>query len=340
MHLAVARARYPGVEQVAEYYRRLVERIESLRGVEAVGFVNRLPLSGLNQTNPIYVEGKGEVGFSTDSRTITPAYFDAMRIPILAGRTFVATDGPDAPRVVIIDDALARQAFAGTEAVGKRIRLGSLASWMEIVGVVGHVRNDTLEADSRPQIYQPTTQRLQDRGALVIRTRGDATQVTAAVLAEIRSENPDQAVYDVRTMRNWVDRTLASRNLMTGVISLFSGAALLLAGIGLFGVLSYSASLREREFGIRLALGARPAQLQAAVVGHSAKLVFGGLVAGLALTWPTGRALQSLLFGVEASDPVTLLIVASILIAVALLASALPARRAAKTDPMTALRGD
>jgi ABC-type antimicrobial peptide transport system permease subunit len=206
--------------------------------------------------------------------------------------------------------------------------------------VVGHILNDNLEQDPRSQVYWPETQHTQDRGALVVRTVGNAETCTKAVVEQIRKENPDQPVYDVRTMNEWIQKTLQRRTLLTGMVALFGGASLLLTCIGLYGVVSYSASLRRREFGVRMAVGAGAGQVCALVLRHAGKLALWGCVIGLVLAWPISHALHSFLFGIGSGDVVSWLLAPALLISVALLARFSPALQAAKTDPAVTLRAE
>jgi predicted permease len=338
MHFAVTRARYPEAGQVSAYEQALVDRIAAIPGVEAAAFINRLPLSGLNQTMGIEAEAPGSPTFSTDTRAITPQYFEAMRIPILHGRTFANTDTAASPPVLIVDEAFARRAFGTTSVAGKRIRPTFSTDWSAIVGVVGHIRNNTPEEDSRPQIYFAANQRMQDRGALVIRTQGDPTSFTSAVIAQIHAEDPDQPVYDIRTMEDWMGRAIESRTFLATLVSLFSATALAVACLGVFGVVAYSASLRSREFGIRMALGAVPGQIRRTVLRHAGFLVAAGLAIGGILLWPVSRLIENLLFGIEPNDPFMLLAAPALLATAGLAAAILPARRAGKADPAHALR--
>jgi hypothetical protein len=197
--------------------------------------------------------------------SVTPGYFSAMGIPLIRGRDFTEHDKEGAPPVAVIDDQLARRVFVNEDPLGKRIKFAVITDrtpWIEIVGVVGHIRSISLETDPRLQVYwpkaqlRPETQRSQERGTLVVRTVGRPESFTSAVVEQIQKENPDQPVYDVRSMTDWLDRSLQSRNLLTGLVALFGGSSLLLACLGLYGVVSYGAGLRLREFAIRTALGA------------------------------------------------------------------------------------
>ena len=344
MHLAVTRAKYQEDERVAEYYRRIVDHVKSIHGVTAAGIVNRLPLSGIAQTGGIEFEGRSET-YDADWRSATPGYFEAIGIRLRAGRVFQESDRAQSPPVGLIDEQLARSVFGSESPVGKRFRrrlpgLMRQDPWAEIVGVVGHILNDSLERDPRPQVYWPETQRTQDRGALVVRTISDPASYTQAVIDAIRREDADQPVYDVRSMQQWVDRTLQRRTLLTGMVALFGGASLLLACLGLYGVVAYTANLRLREFGVRLALGATAPQVRGLVLRHAAKLALCGSAIGLLLSWPVAQALQSMLFGITTRDATSWLLAPALLIAVALLSALSPATRAAKTDPAVTLRAE
>jgi len=342
MHLAVTRAKHPQDRQVAEFYERILERVRSLSGVVAAGFVNRLPLSGVSQTGGVNIEERPEMqSLDTDWRSATPGYFEAAGIPLKRGRLFSSYDRPDSPLVGLIDDQLAHKVFGDADPIGKRFRIAIADQpWVEIIGVVGHILNDTLEKDVRPQVYWPETQRTQDRAALVVRTMARPETLTAAVMEQIRKEDPDQPVYDVRSMQEWMSQTLSTRNLMTQVVTFFGAASLVLAVLGLYGVVSYTAGQRMREFGIRMALGAGLGHVRRLVLGQAGRLVVCGCALGLALAWPAGRALRSLLYGVTSSDGVAMIVAPVVLPVVALLASLGPARRATRADPASTLRAE
>ena len=340
MHFAVSRAKYRQDEQVAAYYARLLDRIRAIPGVTAAGLVNRLPFSGIAQTGGVAFEGN-ENGYDSDWRSVTPGYFEAMGIPLKQGRLILDTDTSQSPRVGLIDERLARTVFGSENPIGKRFRIyGPDVPWSVIVGVVGHIRNDNLEDDKRPQVYWPETQRTQDRAALAVRTASRPERYTPAVIEQIRKENADQPVYDIRTMDQWVDRTLETRTLVTGMVALFGAASLLLACLGLYGVVSYTADLRLREFGIRMALGAGSGHVRRLVLGHAGRLALIGSVIGLALAWPIAKALESLLFGVTGGDVFSWLAAPAILISVAVLAALVPAGKAAHAEPAVTLRAN
>jgi predicted permease len=350
LQLQVARAKYPTDTQVADYYHRLAARIRAIPGVKEAGAVSLLPFAAGRPSGPVEIEGKSVEGqLPAEFCSVTPGYFAAQGIPLLRGRDFSELDKDDLPPVAVIDEQLARKAFGEADPLGKRIRFAVITDsspWIEIVGVVGHIRTGSLETDRFPQVYwpkaqqRPETQRTQERGALVVRTDGRPESFAAAIVDQIHRENPDQPVYDVRTMEDWLDRSLQSRNLFTGLVGLFGGSALLLVCLGLYGVVSYGAGLRLREFAIRTALGAQPGDVRRLVFSHAARLWLSGSMIGLIAAWPAGRVLRSQLFGVGSTDAVALAAAPFLLLLIALLAGLGPARRAGRVDPAVTLRAD
>ncbi|HEX3558173.1 MAG TPA: ABC transporter permease [Pyrinomonadaceae bacterium] len=344
MQLAVTRAKYPTEQQVSDYYRRLIGRVKSVSGVVEAGMINLLPLSEGRLSGPVYFEGRPEGEWvGADSRSVTPGYFPAMGIPLLRGRDFSEHDGAETPRVCVVDEQLVRSVFGGADPLGKRLRFGVVNAntpWVEIVGVVGHVRGESLETDPRPQVYWPLPQQPQDRVALVLRTAGRPESFASAVVEQIHAEDPEQPVYDIRSMGEWIDMSFQSRNLLTGLVTLFGGSSLLLACLGLYGVVSYGAGLRSREFAIRSALGARPGNISRLVLSHALRLWVLGSLIGLLVAWPAGRALQTLLYGVGSADAMSLAAAPSLLLVTSLLAGLGPALRAGRIDPAVTLRGD
>jgi putative ABC transport system permease protein len=348
MLLAISRTKYTSDRAIAEFERRLLERIQGLPGVESVGGVNRLPFGGSSsfQIGPLEFEGTdcavNSIG-DTDWRTATPDYFKTLRIPILQGRSFTDSDTDGAKLVGIIDERIARTVWPGRkDIIGRRYRMGFPDSpWIEIVGVAGQLRHAGLDVDPRPTAYWNYQQRTQDRVALAIRTTGgDPRQLIAPVLAALREVDPEQPAYDVQTMDALLDRSLAQRWLNMLLLIGFAGASLTLASIGLYGVMAYAVTQRSREFGIRLALGGRPRDIVRLVITQAARLAIAGALIGLAAAWLASRALQSLLFNVPARDVASFAASTLVLAAVALLASWLPARRAARVDPIRTLRAE
>jgi putative ABC transport system permease protein len=342
LHLAIPRAKYPQDRDVARFVGRVVERVQGLPGVAAAGMVNRLPLAGGTQTGPIEFEGVDPklAGLANvDFRTITPDYFRTLQIPLIGGRTFTDRDDETAPGVAIIDERLAKTVFPGADPINRRLRIPvANLPWLTIVGVAGHVRHDRLTEDARPQIYFNYKQRAQDRMALAVRTRSDPDAVAASLVAAIRSIDPEQPVYDARTLEAVVGRSLAQRRLQATLLGAFASVALLLASIGVYGVVAYSVGQRQREFGVRLALGAQRHEIVGLVLRRGAVLVLAGALAGLLAASATAHAIGSLLYNVPGFDAISFSIATLVLCTVALIASGLPARRAAGVDPLVALR--
>src|SRR5262249_21801910 len=242
MHLAMPRAKYPEDRDVAAFMRRILDRVQALPGVLAAGMVNRLPLAGGIQGGGIEFEGidpKIAVVGNVDYRPVTPDYFRTLGIPLHDGRTFTDRDDESATPAAIIDERLARTVLAGTNPIGRRVRIPvANLPWHTIVGVAGHIRHDRLDEDARPQIYFNYQQRAQDRMALAVRVRGDAAALAPSLVAAIRAVDPEQPVYDARTLARVVDRSLAQRWLQTTLLTVFAGVALLLASVGVYGVIA------------------------------------------------------------------------------------------------------
>lgn len=344
MHMIVSRVKYSGDAEAAAYLERVVRRVDEIPGVLAAGIANRLPFAGTAQTGPIEFEDRLELGpIDTDWRSATPGYFRSIGIPLRRGRLLSASDRGNTLRCGLIDDQLAARVFGRADATGHRFRMAAgkfHGPWTTVVGVVGHIRNDGPGSDARPQMYLPETQRMQDRAALVVRTVGDPAKFLGAVKEAIRKENSDQAVYDVRSMRQWLDYNLETRTLMATLLAGFGVAALALACLGLYAVVADRARQRTREFGIRIALGATGARVASTVLGEAGVLVLAGLVTGLLLSTVLLRLITSLLFGITPNDQVTLLSVPVFLAAAAFVAALVPALRAAKTDPAESLRAE
>jgi putative ABC transport system permease protein len=342
LQFAIPRAKYPEDRQVSGICREILVRVQRLPGVDAAGMVNRLPLVGSTQIGMIELERSAIPSNRIDNldwRTATPDYFKAIGIPIVDGRSFSDADHADAPRVGIIDERVARLAWPNESAIGKRFRIPFPdAPWITIVGVAGHIRHDALTLDERPQVYWNYLQRGQDRMALVVRTSLDPSGIARSLVAEVRAVDPEQPVYDVLTMRTIVDRSLSDRWLTTTVFGGFAIVALVMAAVGVYGVVSYAVGQRAREFGIRIALGARKSELLMLVVRQGGVLLAWGLTIGIAASLVATRLLVQLLYEISRTDWISFLAAAILLAIVAIAASILPARRAACVDPMTLLR--
>jgi predicted permease len=343
MHVAVTRAKYRQDARVAANYERILGRVGRIPVVVAAGIVNRLPLAGIAQTGGVEFEGR-EGSYDSDWRSATPGYFDAIGIPLKAGRLFTEFDSVQSPLIGLIDERLAQQVL------GQRVRLadGSAAiclvsqqdPWAEIVGVVGHILNDNLERDSAPAGVLAGEPANPGSRRLVIRTAGPPDAYAHAVIEQIRSEDPDQPVYDVRSMREWVGRTLQTRTPLTGLVTLFGGASLVLACLGLYGMVAYSATMRLREFGVRLALGGNAAHIRRLILVQAGTLALIGSAVGLTRSWPVGRAVEGLLFGVSKGDVVSWTFAPAIVIAGRVAVRSWSRRTRREDDPAITLRAE
>jgi predicted permease len=344
LHLAIPRSKYPRDPDVAAFGDRILERVRALPEVVSASLVNRLPLAGGTQTGGIVLEGldpTATVLGNVDYRSVTPDYFRTLEIPLLSGRSFAETDTETSPQVAIIDERLAKLVATLGDPVGRRVRIPVMnLPWLRIVGVVGHIRHDRLDEDTRPQVYFPYKQRTQDRMALAVRTRTDPAAIGGALVNAIRSVDAEQPVYDARTLEAVVDRSVAQRWLQTVLLGSFAVIAVLLASIGVYGVIAYTVGQRRREFGIRLALGASRSAIVGLVMRRGVLLFGCGAAIGLAAAAASARVLASLLFNVSGFDLISLGVSTAILFAVALAACGLPARRAARVNPSLALRAE
>jgi predicted permease len=345
--LTMSDRKYGDSQVVLSTYHQLWERLERLPGVSAAGGVQALPLGQLWAWGPITVEGRvpraGENFINADQRVVGGRYFRAMEIPLLRGRFFNDQDTAANPRVIIVDDNMARELWPNQDAIGKRIRFGGLASsapWRTVVGVVGRVKQYALDSDSRIALYLPHTQNPSRALTVVLRSGADPAALTGSVKKEIRELDPDLPMYYVRTMAQRVDESLARRRFSMLLLGVFAGVALALAAIGIYGVMSYLVNQGTREIGIRMALGATARNVQSLVVRQGMSLALAGVAIGLAGAFALTRFLQSLLFGINATDPFTFVGIALLLSAIALVASYIPARRAARVDPMISLRDE
>jgi putative ABC transport system permease protein len=280
----------------------------------------------------------------TDIARVSPDYFSAMGVPLLKGRAFTAMDREGSANVAIVDETLAKQYFPGENPIGKKVRLperqhGNEIVWREVVGVVGHVKNYGIDNESRVELFLPVLQSPQPFRVLVIRTdTGNPAAIAGAVRNAVSRMNPNQPVYNVVTMERLVADSLTAKRVALLLLGIFAVAALALAAVGLYGVISYSVAQRTREIGIRMALGASAGDVLGMVLRQGMKLVAAGVAAGLLTAFGLTRLMSKLLFGVSATDPVTMAVVSLVLATVAVVASFIPARRATRVDPIVALR--
>jgi predicted permease len=341
-------SRYPGLQQQAIFYDKLVAQIRMLPGVESAASVIRLPMLGFNASTGFTVQGKPvQQGPepNADYRAVTDDYFRTMGIPLLKGRDFTIRDSKDSPDAMIINEMLAERFFPGEDPVGKRIQIfPDPERWREIVGVVGNVKLLGLDAETNPTIYVPYSQNPYPNALrnvfLVARTSSDPKSLVASIRSELKSLDKDIPVSQVQTMEEVISGSLAQRRLSMSLLIVFAALAALLSAVGIYGVMAYIVAQRTHEIGIRMAMGAEQKDVIKMVLGDGAKLTLAGIGAGLAVAVGLTRFLQSLLYQVSATDTATYASIALLLSAVALLASYIPARRAAKVDPMEALRCD
>jgi predicted permease len=349
MRLALPDATYGKPEQVRAFYRDLLDRVQRLPGVEAAGAISLLPLSGLSYSGTATIDTQSvpieDTTPEVDYRPVTPGYFKAMGISLVSGRYFEERDSGTAQHVAIVDETLAQTYWPNQDPLGRRIHLGgrqgfkeSVTPWMTVVGVVRHVRNRTLEARSRTEVYWPEAQDPSSAMALAIRTAGNPMGLASAVRREVAAMDPELPAYQVRTMSEVMGESVARRRMALILLAVFAGLALVLACVGIYGVSSYSVAQRQQEIGLRMALGARKKQVLRLVIRQGMSLTLAGLGIGMLAALGLTRLMGSLLFVVRPADPLSLGGSILLLTAVALLAVLIPARRATQVDPILALR--
>jgi putative ABC transport system permease protein len=345
MRTTLPQTRYADPVKRLAFYDRVVADVRALPGVEAAAFASNLPFMTAGNTNGFAIEGRPRrADESSDAlyRVGTPAYLSTLGVHAVEGRILDDRDAAGAPRSVVVNETMARAYFPGGSALGERVRFGGDDSPVfTIVGVVADVRERGYQLAAKPGIYlsfaqTPDTWALPEN--LVVRTAGRPQELADAIRRIIARVDPDQPIAAVRTMDDIVDLDVADRQQQMILLGAFAALALLLASIGLYGVLSYAVTQRSREFGVRIALGASAASVMRMVVARGLLLTGAGLAIGVGLAWAATRAMQNLLYGVSAADPRTFAGVIALLSAIALVACYLPARRAARVDPITALR--
>jgi putative ABC transport system permease protein len=341
MRIDLPDEKYTSDEKRTSFFKQLQTRVRGLAGVESVGLITELPLSGQPNDIPYSVEGRAPASadqtFDDDFRRVNTEYFSALRIPILRGRNFTEQEVEKSAHVVMISDLLAQQVFPNEEPIGHRLVMGiGSEKPFEIIGIVGDIRHRALENQPSPAMYMPTY--ANNWMNLVIRTQGDPVNLAAAVRREVKAIEPEQPVAAVRTMEDWLSTAVSAPRYRTSLLALFALIALILASTGIYGVMSYSVTQRTHELGVRMALGARPFDVLKMVVRQGMTLVVIGTVIGLVGAFALTRVVSSLLFEVTPKDPLTFVTVSVFLLLAALVACYLPARRATKVDPLVALR--
>jgi predicted permease len=342
LQISLPSVRYPEARQRAAFFQEVLGRVEALPGVEAAGAVNNLPLGGGGMNGDFLIEGhppfpRGQEPLC-EKYIVSAGYFGAMGIPLRRGRVFTERDAPGQPAVVIVNEKMAERFWPGEDPLGRRMSWDGGESWSTVVGVVGDVKHTGLDRAPEFESYVPFLQVPATGMAVVVRTPAEPASLVRAVKNEISAVDKEQPVFSVRTMPEIVANSIARQRLSATLLGVGAALALLLASIGIYGVLAYAVTQRTHEIGVRIALGARAADVLRLVIRQGMGLALIGVSAGLVGALGLTRLLSGFLYGVSATDPLTFTTVALVLVAVALLACYVPARRATKIDPMVALR--
>ncbi|HEY7497348.1 MAG TPA: ABC transporter permease [Vicinamibacterales bacterium] len=345
MRLTLPGARYGGDGQRAQFYTRFFDDVSTLPGVQAAGAISFLPMTGLGAATSMEIVGQPKPARGqepvTDVRVIAREYWKAMGVPLLKGRLFDENDPADATNRVVISETMARRHWPGEDPIGKHVRIAWDGREDEIIGVVGDVKHYGLDAATiRPMTYWPFARNPYGTMTIAIRTAGNPRQIVHEVTGIVRRLDPALAIAGVRTMDEIVSNSVAERRLTMLLLTIFAGAAVLLAAVGIYGVIAYSVTQRTQEIGIRMALGANGADVLRMIVSRAIALVAIGIAAGAAGALFLTRLITGLLFQVEPGDPATFVAVAAVLTAVALAASIIPGLRATRVDPVIALRAE
>lgn len=345
LRIALPDAEYSKPEQIRGFYSELLGRIQKLPGVRSAGAVSLIPLGGQNSSGTLTIDSqsvpKEDRDPETDQRSVTQGYFEAMGISLVRGRFFEDRDADTAPPVAIVDESLAQTYWPNQDPIGRRVHRGgdgSTAPWATVIGVVRHVRNRTLEMRSRVEVYWPENQRPFSAMTLAILTQGNPMSMAPTIQREVTGIDPELPVYRVRSMSEVMGESVARRRLALILLSVFAGLALLLASVGIYGVMSYVVTQRQQEIGLRMALGAGRGAVLRLMIRQGMGTIVAGLGIGLMLALLLTRLIGGMLFAVRPADPLALGGAAVLLMAVALFAVIIPARRASLMNPVEALR--
>jgi putative ABC transport system permease protein len=336
-------SRYPKDPQRIAFFHNLIDRVHALPGVVSAGAASELPLEG-GSNGTVVIEGQAapkDIWSSplVESCTVTPNYFRTMRIPLLSGRDVSETDTPEQPLVAVINETMARRFWPHQDAVGDRFKHNDPdAKWITVIGVVGDIREFGLESPAIPEAYYPQSQQTYSDLILVVRAANDPQSQVPAIRHALHELDKDLPWYGVQTLPEMVSQSSREKRFVALLLALFAAVALALASVGIYGVVSYSVSQRTREIGIRMAFGAEVRNVLGMVLKEVLLLVFAGVTAGLLGAWALSRYATSILYAVRATDFTTYIMAALLMAAVALAACLVPARRAARVDPMVALR--
>ena len=333
--------KYTEPAQVTAFFQELIRRVESLPGVEQVSLSNVMPLGAYALNDPFSIEGRvytAENATWAAWQAVMPNYFRTLGIPFVAGRDFTERDNAEAPGTAIINETMARRYFPNENPIGKRIALGSGPPWLTIVGVVKDIPQRGIESDAGPDWYFPYPRRPIRYAYLLLRTSGDRMSLASAVRSQISSIDKDQPVNSIKTLNEVTASTTAPRRFNTLLLAIFAAVALALAAVGIYSVISYSVTQLTQEVGVRMALGARPGDVIRLILKQGLAMTLIGVAAGILGAIAAARVMSGLLYGVTATDPATFVAISLLLAIVAMLACYLPARRAARVEPIAALR--
>ena len=341
LRLILNRTAYPNIPQVTDFYSQLLDRVKTLPGVQSAGAISTLPLSGNDTDTDFLIEGQPPPPPNQEPvawfNSVSPDYFRAMELKLVKGRAFTALDNEKSPLVVIISETMARRYFPNEEPLGKRIGRGP-DRWREIVGVVRDVKHFGLDADTPPTMYFPMRQVPARAMNLIVRASGDPLSLAPALRAQVWAGDHNLAIANLGTMKELVSASIMQQRFILLLLACFAALALLLAAVGIYGVMSYVVTQRTHEIGIRMALGAQLSDVLRLIVRNGIALTLVGVAIGLGLAFALTRLMTGLLFGVTPTDATTFAIVSAVLVLVALVACFIPARRATKVDPLVALR--
>jgi putative ABC transport system permease protein len=344
MGLMLPQSRYPKAATQTAFYRRVIEELKARPEVQAVGVAFPGPLRGSNASGHFFIEGHHSTSRAdqpfANLATVSGGYFAAAGIPLVSGRTFTDTEREDGPPVAIVSVALARKYWPGENPVGKRFRFDDGGEWGTVVGMVGDVRQLGLHLPAPPILYMPYAQFPLPFTNIMVRSSAPETVVWPLMRVQITSIDPQLPPGDLSSMQNVINRSVAEPRFRSLMLGAFALMALILAAVGLYGLISYSVTQRTREIGIRVALGAEPREVLALMLREGLVLSIAGIAVGLVVALIAARALSRFLFGVGAGDPMTFALVSITLLLVAIVASYLPARRALGVNPVIALRAE
>jgi predicted permease len=337
-------ARYNDASRRRAFYDDVMTRLHAIPGVTAVGAIHLLPFGGSNWNPELVIEGRAPAADGSlpevDWRVVTPDYFSTLGVPLRAGRPFTAQDGPESPRVALVNETLARTIFAGQDPLGQHVYtfFEGKNNWVTIVGVVADTKDQTLGGPPRAQLFRPFAQRPMTSMAIMVRTTGEPARITADAERAVRAVDRDVPIMLARPLARVIDDSVATPRLVMLVLGAFGALALLLGGIGIYGVMAYTVSQRRGELGVRMALGAGRRAVVTMVLGDALGMALIGVALGSAGALALSRLLATQLYAIRPTDVLTHLGAAVILALVALIASGVPARRAASVEPVEVLR--